>query len=257
MKKSLSLLLALVLCLGLCACAESTPAKFDETESIGDTVGTSDDTEGKTTNEFGTEGLEYYPLADGTYGVSAGTALYLSEIIIPSMHNGAAVTEIVDSAFEKHTNLLSITIPDSITTIGSAAFRSCSNLSSITIPDSVTCIGVGAFNSCKSLTSVAIPNSVTSIDDFAFRFCTGLTSITIPDSVTSIGDYAFSECTGLTGITIPNSVTIIGSYAFSGCSNLTSITYMGTTEQWETITKASSSIDGNYTVFCSDGNVTK
>ena len=31
----------------------------------------------------GTEGLDFYPLPDGTYGVIAGNALYMDKIVIP------------------------------------------------------------------------------------------------------------------------------------------------------------------------------
>ena len=61
--------------------------------------------------------------------------------------------------------------------IGSYAFRDCSNLISITIPNSVTSIGGGAFSGCSGLTSIEIPNSVTSIGDYAFEDCRGLNTI--------------------------------------------------------------------------------
>ena len=54
-------------------------------------------------------------------------------------------------AFEGCTNLISITIPESVTSIGDYAFYGCSSLTSITIPNSVTSIGAGAFEDCKSL----------------------------------------------------------------------------------------------------------
>ena len=92
----------------------------------------------------------------------------------------------------------------------------------LTIPNSVTSIGDYAFEYCSGLISVTIPHSVTSIGSCAFLNCTGLTSVTIPSSVTSIGGSAFGGCSGLTSVTIPNSVTSIGEYAFYGCSGLTS-----------------------------------
>ena len=121
-------------------------------------------------------------------------------------------------------NLLSITIPNSVTSIGKGAFFGCSSLSSITIPNSVTSIGEYAFYDCSSLASVIIGNSVKSIGNDAFYNCSFLTTITIPNSVTSIGNYVFSSCSSLTSVTIPNSVTSIGEYAFYNCSSLTSIT---------------------------------
>ena len=138
-------------------------------------------------------------------------------ITIPS-----SVTRIESMAFSG-TGLTSVTIPDSVTSIGSMAFYKCASLTSVTIPNSVKTIGRMTFSGCTNLTGVTIPSSVTSIEMSAFSKCTNLTSITIPNSVTSIEDYAFSECTSLTGVTIPSSVTSIGASAFYGCTRLTGI----------------------------------
>ena len=54
----------------------------------------------------GTDGLAYYPLPDGTYGVMAGTTGYLSEITIPATYKGKAVTKILPKAFQNATNLI-------------------------------------------------------------------------------------------------------------------------------------------------------
>ena len=147
----------------------------------------------------GTDGLEYYLLPDDTYAVSGGTTKYLTEVEIPAIHNGKAVTVILKSAF--------LSFP---------------NLKKITIPNSVTSIGFGAFSGCSSLTNITIPSSVTTIGDHAFRN-SALTSITIPDSATSIGVSAFSGCSGLMSITIGSSVANIGDSAFYGCEKLVEV----------------------------------
>ena len=145
----------------------------------------------------GTDGLDFYPLPDGTYGVMAGKTQYLEDIEIPAAYNEKAVTMIFDNAFKSAKNLKSITIPNSVTSIGEYAFEDCTGLTEITISDSVTSIGKWAFSYCTGLTEITIPDSVTSIGYGAFYNCTGLTEITIPNSVTSIGASAFSVCTGL------------------------------------------------------------
>ena len=160
----------------------------------------------------------------------------LTVLAIPSEYHGKPVTSIYDNAFLSDTNITSITIPSTVTSIGKNAFSACASLISITIPDSVTSIGNNAFSVCLSLTSVTIPDSVTSIEDGVFGNCSGLTSITIPDSVTSIGYRALS-----------------------GCSGLTSIIYNGTKAQWQRISKDATwdNLTGNYTVHCTDGNISK
>lgn len=130
-------------------------------------------------------------------------------------------------------DLVSYTIPDTVTVICDSAFFWCYHLTSLTIPNSVTSIGDRAFEDCSSLTSLTIPNSVTSIGNYAFEFCSSLASLTIPNSVSSIGKMTFSRCESLNSLTIPNSVSSIGDCAFWGCSRLTSltipnsVTYMG------------------------------
>ena len=73
-----------------------------------------------------------------------------------------------------------VIIPESITyngktyivsSIGGYAFYYCTNLLSVTIPNSVNYFYEGAFYGCSRLTSITIPNSVTSIGNSAFYYC--------------------------------------------------------------------------------------
>ncbi|MCM1363507.1 MAG: leucine-rich repeat protein [Faecalibacterium sp.] len=127
------------------------------------------------------------------------------------------------SAFSECSNLVSVSLPDSIAVIGGHAFQKCTSLKSINIPNSVTSIGESAFNGCNSLTSINIPDNVTSIESLVFADCTDLININMPDSVTNIGDFAFFNCQSLTSINIPNGVTSIGKVVFFNCQSLTSI----------------------------------
>ena len=150
--------------------------------------------------EKGTEGLEFYPFPDGTYGVKAGTALYLDKIVIPAEYNGKPVTQILPEAFNGAKNLTEIVIPNSVTNIETSAFSGCSSLTSIVIPDSVTSIGNYAFSGCSSLTSVVIPDSVTYIGYGAFMGCSSLTNVVIGNGVNHIGEIAFYMCKNLTSV---------------------------------------------------------
>ena len=81
-----------------------------------------------------TAGLHFTLINNGTaYSVSRGSAND-SSIVIPSLHNGLPVREIVDWGFVNFSSMTSITIPDSVTSIGESAFSGCTNLDSIVIP---------------------------------------------------------------------------------------------------------------------------
>ena len=171
-----------------------------------------------------TVGLKFTSNGNGTCYVSGTEITDITQITIPSEHNGERVTSIGNSAFKNFSHLTSVTIPSSVTTIGNSAFSGCSDLKNITISSGVTRIGNSAFYGCSNLTSITIPDSVTRIGDSAFRNCSALTSVTIPGNVTTVEDSAFQNCSGLTLITISDSVTRIGNFAFSGCSGLKNIT---------------------------------
>ena len=214
------------------------------------------------------QGLAFYPLDDGTYGVGVGFANHLSNIVIPSSYNGKPVTTIVKYGFANNPdssdficrNLISITLPNTITTIDDYAFSDCSSLISINIPNGVTSIGSSAFSDCSSLMSISIPSSVTSIGEGTFHRCIdikdiivnennkiydsrdncnaiietktnellfGSYSTIIPISVIKIGKSAFAGCR-LTSITIPASVISIGADAFSGCYALAEVYNLST-----------------------------
>lgn len=90
-----------------------------------------------------------------------------------------AINESVFIFCENREDLVSITIPSSVTIIGGSAFSGCSGLTSVTIPNSVESIGWGAFSGCSGLTSISIPNSVEFIDFDAFEGCSKLASIRV------------------------------------------------------------------------------
>ena len=193
------------------------------------------------------QGLDFYPLPDGTWAVSAGKTVYLEEVTIPETYQGKAVTCI---GFPKGFNDSVFKISDA-----NAGFSYAANLKKIIIPSSVTHIGSSAFYDCDSLKTVTFAegSKLTSIGSSAFYDCSGLESITIPSSVNSIGSSAFSGCSNLnytvyqngkylgnsdnpylyladvvdksvTSFTIPTTTRLIGESAFEDCSSLESIT---------------------------------
>ena len=201
-------------------------------------------------------------VTNGTSYIVTGKNTDKTDIVIEPAYKGIPVTAIKERAFE-NSDIVSITIPNSVTSIGNSAFSVCYrlaevyNLSSLNITRGSSdygCVGYYALdiytdkNAPSKLTyendfvihtdgnvktgvgyygdktEITIPSEITKIGGGAFYGCRSLTSITIPNGVTSIGSSAFENCSSLTSIEIPNGVTSIGSSVFCGCSSLTSIT---------------------------------
>ena len=186
-----------------------------------------------------------------------------NSIEIPSsiVYDGVeyTVTSIAGYVFSQ--DLLSITIPPTITKIGESAFSSSYRLNSvyitdlaawcniefenayanplasakkfyinnkqtksIEIPNSVKTIKKYAFSSFEELTSVTIPIGVTEIERHAFEYCYNLYKVTLPEGVLNIGDNAFCGCNTLSNIVLPEGIKTIGDNVFASCSSLKSIT---------------------------------
>jgi hypothetical protein len=144
--------------------------------------------------------------------------------ILPNNPIGISITfdyvgTIATTNLSSLTNFKNLIIGNNITSIGTS-FANCANLITATIPNTVTSIGIQAFKGCSNLTTVTLPNTLTTINNGIFQDCYKLSTITIPSTVTTIGEYAFSGC-AITSINIPN-VTFIGLSAFQG-SSLTSV----------------------------------
>ena len=131
------------------------------------------------------------------------------------------VTKIGQNAFyydgfhDSRENLISISLPNTVTEIGEAAFDHCPNLTTVTFNNNLVTIGPGAFIGCAKLTNVILPESLTTIGNSAFNSCTSLKSITIPAGVTSIGNYAFNGISEIKVYCKPTTPPTVGSTPFN------------------------------------------
>lgn len=205
---------------------------------------------------------KWYQQDDGTsqfiieytyYGYSVvGYVGNEQNITIPASYNDGVngsgqVVRIANDAFNGNTDIISVTLPNSIKYIGEFAFSycdslqainlpigiiaiddyafySCTSLQNLTLPNTLTKIEKGTFADCDSLVSVNIPQGIIELENSVFHDCDNLVTVSFPQSLTTIGEEAFRNCAKIKTISLPNSVTTIGQGAFNECSGLTSIT---------------------------------
>ena len=179
---------------------------------------------------------------------------------IPSEIDGYTVAAIGWGCFERNTEIIAVTIPDTVTIIGNLAFYRCTSLKEIHLPDSVAQINSSAFGECTSLEEITISDKTTHIDSLAFQgtayynntdnWKNGVLYIgnhiikadpavlsgvyTIEPNIISIADEAFLDCTLLTGLIFSNDVIfdynspyISGSKGtFTGCTSLKKVVFL-------------------------------
>lgn len=81
------------------------------------------------------------------------------------------MTKIANYALAYCSNLVSVTMRNTLTTIGEYAFYDCVNLPTVAIPDSVASLGIYAFGNCRKLSGVTIPPGVKALSTSAFNNC--------------------------------------------------------------------------------------
>ena len=179
------------------------------------------------------------------------------ELDIPSTLDEYEVTAIGDNAFGYCTELVRVSIPDSLTRIDANPFATCHQLEHIevssdhprlavvdnvlfdkdrhrlvcapkigmpkeyVIPGNTEEIGDGAFYACWHLRQVTLPESVTFIGDDAFASC-ALKEVILPRHLTHIGDGAFSQNVMET-LDLPENVVSVGRSAFGQCLHLAKV----------------------------------
>lgn len=146
-------------------------------------------------------------------------------LTVPETIEGLPVTALsaMTNLFVTETDLVSVTLPDTVTALGPYAFANSKNLTQITLSKNLMEIGDGAFSGCVSLKEISLPDSLRVIGVSAFMECGGLDGIALPQGLQEIRDYAFYYCTGLKTVALPQDLRVLGMGAFSLCTALESI----------------------------------
>jgi len=178
-----------------------------------------------------------------------------TDFVVPSTIEGYPVTMIGDRAFEDSSDVVRITLPDSVVSIGVRAFEGCTSLKKINLSNELTSIGRLAFADCSSLyadvnygsyahlwcndngVDYAI-SSVPEVDSLNYEIRNGQvylqrsilyeTEIILPRFIEGIPvefveDDTFSGYRSITRVIIQEGTSWIGSYAFAFCSKLSSV----------------------------------
>ena len=207
MKKYISLLLALLLCVGLFALpvsAEGAEGECGEklTWTLQNGVLTISG-KGTMTNYSEREFAPWYELRES-----------IQRVVIEK-----GVTSIGNMAFYDLRNLTIAVVPDSVTVLGDLAFAECTKLTQVTMAGAET-IGWACFFQCSSLRNVILPDGLHSIGDKAFYACKSIAGITIPKTVETFGNSVFCYCDNLVYVRILAPITTLPYWSFYGCDLL-------------------------------------
>lgn len=261
MKKALSLLLALVMCLSLCACGEKNviSAELDAQNQL---ILTYEDGETKNLGviEMGLPGITSAEF-DGFGNLSVNYQNGRSETV-PNIDTSITVKNASKSedgeVVIEFANGENKTIGYAITATGKA-----SDSITWTVYDDNTMVfsGIGAmdeyyddvwykptnvlipwYDIAEQVEKVVIEEGITTICNFAFIDFVNCRTIDIADSVTKIGHCAFEHCYALKNLLIKETVTELGAMVFH--SNFQNVLYEGTKEEFRKL--ADTSVKGEY-----------
>ncbi len=145
-----------------------------------------------------------------------------AKITVPDNIDGVPVVDVSGGAYNHshifNDNLMSVTIPDTVTEIGGFYKYP---LSSIELPENLRWIDSEAFE-CSYLREITLPAEC-SVGGSAFKGCSYLEDVHISDGIEKIVYHCFEDCTSLKDIELPDSVEIIEECAFAGCTSLENV----------------------------------
>ena len=157
-----------------------------------------------------------------TASLVRGDSDYTGNIEIPSSFyygNREFTVVSIDGAFKDCENLISVSIPSSISSIKNEGFRNAINLNQVIGLNNVKYIGDYSFYGDIKLTTLQIASNLNYLGEYAFAF-TSIPEFEFPTNLTKINEGLFFGCECLTEVEIPAYIDEIGSYVFGNCANL-------------------------------------
>jgi len=191
-KRYISFLLAIGICISVSVVAEGNPLSIDSCYR----------------NEVGDDGRGVLYFNKNDFFDNVEDDVVLS---IPNQINGCPVFAIGDRAFLWAEYITSITIPEGVEIIGESAFANINSLVEMQLPESLRIIKDFAFAGNEDLVDIKLGSNISYIGESVFASCHSLEQIVIPSSVTHIGVNPFYECLNLKSIEVDNSNTLFSS----------------------------------------------
>lgn len=234
MKKLIALIMALVLCLSMCACGSSEPSQEEPTPPPVQEV---------TPASLIENAQLQYPASNRTfkynvYDTYVEITEYIGsnnveEVIVPAILEELPVYVVDYYVFSEcriksiifedgiyrintdfSTSLESVVLPSTLDHIGSSTFDNCFRLKNVIIPEGIDSIWSNAFHGCCALKEITIPSTVSRLGDHAFASCTALETVNLPEGLKEIEDGVFMGCEMLKTLVIPSTVEALGRYVF-------------------------------------------
>ncbi|MGN0533540.1 MAG: glycoside hydrolase [Eubacterium sp.] len=235
MKRTLSLLLSLVMTLSVFCTAEITSYAATKTGTTGDLSWSLDTDTGVLTLSGSGYGANY---ANSYSSRAPWYTLYRTQIKSVVINEG--VKGIGDYSFYNCTNLTSVSFASTVDTIGTCCFRSCTSLPNITLPSNCTWYYKELFLDCTSLVWAVMPSGNSTNDysgklpDGTFSGCTSLEEVYVGPNHTALDTKAFYNCSKLRGVIWDSGeITSIGTSALSSVpSSCTFVDSSSTLSSW-------------------------
>ena len=103
-------------------------------------------------------------------------------------------TVIPAHAFQNHTLLTDVILPEGLKSIGDYAFEGCNSMRLDYLPDSIETIGRSAFENCYAITVSHLPHELRSMGSWAFSNCSSIKEVIGYENLTDFGHASHSSC---------------------------------------------------------------
>lgn len=205
MKRTLALVLSVIMTFTLVACGKDDNVKVNEnadSSTNNTTVSVENDANDANDSKDASWSIDFVKNAAETDGtlfeytdVDGGISITGFDgsdeiVVIPSSIDGKDVVSIGENAFINNDTMKAVKVPDKVHTLESSSFLNCTELEVFVSGAAVKKLDMYTFNGCTKLHTVELNDGLETLGGLCFAL-TNLTEIEIPSSVTEI-NYPFT-----------------------------------------------------------------